>query len=70
MNANTLSVDQWFNACTVVKSKNLRISIGPLVIWPKSEFSLFITPIVTRSIQCDISERLDTQNSFGVGEDS
>ena len=59
MNANLLSLDQWFNACIVVKSKKLRISIGPLVIWPEPEFSLFITPIVIRSIQCDISGRLD-----------
>ena len=42
MNANVLSLDQWFNACIVVKSKKLRISIGPLVIWPEPEFSLFI----------------------------
>lgn len=51
MNANVsvteLVVQRMYSVYT-----NLRISIGPLVIWPEPEF-LFITPIVTNTMWID-----------------
>lgn len=42
MNAIILSADQWFDACTVVRSGNFKIFWeGQIVIWFKPEFSFY-----------------------------
>lgn len=38
MNAVSLSVDQWFNAGTIVRGGNFRVWV---IIWPKPELSLY-----------------------------
>lgn len=45
MNAVSLSVDQLFNACTVVNSKNFRISGRAGLLLGPNQSSLFIKPL-------------------------